>query len=105
MPVLGLIKEGKVPSDNRVALTPKQCKWLKEQHPDWDIIVEASPNRCYKDEEYSREGLELVTDISKADILLGIKEVPKSQLIAGKLIYSFRIPKKHNLIIKHCFIR
>ena len=50
MPVLGLIKEGKVPSDNRVALTPKQCKWLKEQHPDWDIIVEASSNRCYKDD-------------------------------------------------------
>jgi len=94
MPVLGLIKEGKVPSDNRVALTPKQCKWLKEQHPDWDIIVEASPNRCYKDEEYCREGLELVTDISQADILLGIKEVPKSQLIAGKTYLFFSHTKK-----------
>ena len=94
MPVLGLIKEGKVPNDNRVALTPKQCKWLKEQHPNWNIIVEASPNRCYNDQEYSREGIELVTDISQADILLGIKEVPMDQLIAGKTYLFFSHTKK-----------
>lgn len=31
MPVIGLIKEGKVPSDNRVALSPKQCRYLLDQ--------------------------------------------------------------------------
>ena len=25
---IGLIKEGKIPGDNRVALTPAQCKWI-----------------------------------------------------------------------------
>ena len=25
---IGLIKEGKIPADNRVALTPAQCKWI-----------------------------------------------------------------------------
>ncbi len=25
---IGLIREGKIPADNRVALTPAQCKWL-----------------------------------------------------------------------------
>ena len=27
---IGLIREGKIPSDNRVALTPQQCKWMQE---------------------------------------------------------------------------
>ncbi|MEY4456803.1 MAG: hypothetical protein RLY15_1067 [Bacteroidota bacterium] len=94
MPVLGLIKEGKVPSDNRVALTPKQCKWLLEQHPDWDILVESSATRCYKDIEYQREGIKVVEDISSADILLGIKEVPKTQLISNKTYLFFSHTKK-----------
>ncbi len=94
MPVLGLIKEGKVPSDNRVALTPKQCKWLLEQHPDWDILVESSATRCYKDIEYQREGIKVVEDISSADILFGIKEVPKTQLIPNKTYLFFSHTKK-----------
>jgi alanine dehydrogenase len=94
MPVLGLIKEGKVPSDNRVALTPKQCKWLLGQFPDWDILVESSTNRCYKDAEYIREGIKVVEDITAADILLGIKEVPKTQLIPNKTYLFFSHTKK-----------
>jgi saccharopine dehydrogenase (NAD+, L-lysine forming) len=94
MPVIGLIKEGKVPSDNRVALTPKQCRYLLEQFPSWDIIVESSPNRCYKDKEYQNEGIKVVEDISTADILFGIKEVPTNQLIANKKYLFFSHTKK-----------
>jgi alanine dehydrogenase len=77
-----------------VALTPKQCKWLLEQHPDWDILVESSATRCYKDIEYQREGIKVVEDISSADILLGIKEVPKTQLIPNKTYLFFSHTKK-----------
>lgn len=94
MPILGLIKEGKVPSDNRVALIPKQCKWIKQQMPGWEIIVEKSANRCYSDSEYKRAGIEVVEDISQADILLGIKEVPITQLIANKTYLFFSHTKK-----------
>ena len=94
MPVIGLIKEGKVPSDNRVALSPKQCRYLLDQFPSWDIIVESSPNRCFKDKEYQKEGIKVVEDISAADILLGIKEVPISQLIPDKKYLFFSHTKK-----------
>ena len=94
MPVLGLIKEGKVPSDNRVALTPKQCKWFMEQFPDWEIHVESSATRCFQDKEYQREGIKVVEDISNATILLGLKEVPITQLIAGKTYLFFSHTKK-----------
>jgi hypothetical protein len=94
MPVIGLIKEGKVPSDNRVALTPKQCKWITTEFPNWEVIVESSANRCYTDNEYTRQGIKVVSDISPADILLGIKEVPKEQLIPSKTYLFFSHTKK-----------
>ena len=94
MPVIGLIKEGKVPNDNRVALTPKQCRVLLNQFPTWDIIVESSTNRCYKDREYLKEGIKVVSDITPADILLGIKEVPIDQLIPHKKYLFFSHTKK-----------
>ncbi len=94
MPIVGLIKEGKVPSDNRVALTPKQCAWFKANFPHWDILVESSSSRCFSDKEYEREGIKVVTDISEADLLLGIKEVPIAQLIKGKTYLYFSHTKK-----------
>ena len=103
MPVIGLIKEGKVPSDNRVALTPKQCRYLLDQFPSWDIIVESSPNRCYKDREYQKEVIKVVEDISTADILFGIKEVSKDQLIANKKYLFFSHTKKAQTYNKALF--
>ena len=110
MPVLGLIKEGKVPSDSRVALTPKQCKWFKDAYPHWEILVESSPTRCYSNKEYEREGIKIVQDMSSADILLGIKEVPINQLIPNKTYLFFSHTKKeqsynqalfHTMMDKH----
>jgi len=104
MPVLGLIKEGKVPSDNRVALTPKQCKWFKDAYPHWEILVESSSTRCYSNKEYEREGIKIVQDISSADILLGIKEVPINQLIPNKTYLFFSHTKKeqsYNQVLFH----
>ena len=103
MPVIGLIKEGKVPSDNRVALSPKQCRYLLDQFPSWDIFVESSPNRCFKDREYQKEGIKVVDDISSADLLFGIKEVPKDQLIANKKYLFFSHTKKAQTFNKALF--
>ena len=97
MPVIGLIKEGKVPSDNRVALTPKQCRYLLDQFPSWHILVEASEYRCYKDREYIKEGIKVVDNISSADIILGIKEVPVAQMIPFKKYLFFSHTKKEQL--------
>ena len=41
MLVIGLIKEGKTPADNRVALTPAQCRWL---HSNTEIKMVADMN-------------------------------------------------------------
>lgn len=91
---LGLIREGKVPADSRVALTPAQCKWLVNHRPDIEIIVQPSRSRCYKDEEFERAGIRLSEDLQDCDLLLGIKEVPVADLIANKTYLFFSHTKK-----------
>ncbi|MEO9210796.1 MAG: NAD(P)-dependent oxidoreductase [Ginsengibacter sp.] len=90
---IGLIREGKIPSDNRVALTPLQCKWIKE-NKGIEVVVQQSAKRSFNDEEYSRQGIVVKEDLSDCNILLGIKEVPIDMLIANKIYFFFSHTKK-----------
>lgn len=94
MLAIGLIREGKIPADNRVALTPAQCKWLVKHFADIQILVQSSPNRCFKDEEYIQAGITVTDDLSGCNLLLGIKEVPIAQLIPNKQYLFFSHTKK-----------
>lgn len=90
---IGLIREGKIPQDNRVALTPVQCKWIQE-NKNIEIIVQHSKTRCYSDQEYLRAGIKVQEDLNDCDILFGIKEVPANMLIAGKTYFFFSHTRK-----------
>ena len=83
--ILALIREEKKPVDTRVAFSPEQCVWLMNKYPELKIIVQPSPIRCFSDYEYDAEGIEIREDVSEADVLVGIKEVPKEKLIEGKI--------------------
>lgn len=91
---IGLIREGKTPADNRVALTPAQCKWIHKNTSKARILAQHSPNRCFSDREYTSAGVEVLEDISDCDILLGIKEVPIEQLVPNKTYLFFSHTKK-----------
>ncbi len=91
---IGLIREGKIPSDNRVALTPAQCKWLQKNRPGVRIVAQQSETRCYSDKEYLAAGVEVKEEMDDCDILLGIKEVPVNMLIPGKTYLFFSHTKK-----------
>jgi saccharopine dehydrogenase (NAD+, L-lysine forming) len=97
MLAIGLIREGKVPADNRVALTPAQCKWLREHINGINIIVQPSDNRCFSNKEYEAAGVEVKEDLSACNLLLGIKEVPVSMLIDGKQYMFFSHTRKKQL--------
>jgi alanine dehydrogenase len=99
MKKIGVIREGKVPFDKRVAFTPKQCQLILELFPEVSLVVQSSQVRCYTDDEYWDFGVEIVESVSDCDILIGIKEVPKENLIAGKvyMFFSHTIKKQpHN---------
>ena len=90
---IGLIREGKIPLDNRVALIPAQCKWI-QQNKSIEIIVQHSTTRCYDDSEYLKKGIQVKEDVSECDIFLGIKEVPVNDLISEKTYLFFSHTKK-----------
>lgn len=94
MLVIGLIREGKVPTDNRVALTPAQCKWLHRNFSDIKVVAQTSDVRCFKDLEYQQAGVEVTDDLSKCQVLLGIKEVPIDLLIPDKTYLIFSHTRK-----------
>ena len=91
---IGLIREGKVPADNRVALTPAQCKWIRLNMPDFEIRVQSSPDRCFTDAEYASAGVEVTDSLGDCDVVLGIKEVPVDRLIPGKTHLFFSHTRK-----------
>ncbi len=94
MLTIGLIREGKIPADNRVALTPAQCKWLHKNFDTIRVVAQHSDTRCFMDKEYAMAGVEVREDISGCDVLMGIKEVPVEQLIPGKTYLLFSHTKK-----------
>ncbi len=85
---IGIIREGKIPTDSRVPLTPRQCAFIKKNYP-IDVVVQSSPDRCYSDAEYLKESVEVIEDLSDCDILMGVKEVPVEQLQNHKVYFIF----------------
>src|SRR5690349_18485616 len=92
---IGIIREGKVPPDARVPLTPEQCAEAQVELP-IRIVVQPSPIRCFKDTEFTKHGINLQEDLSDCDVLLGVKEVPIDQLLAEKtyMFFSHTIKKQ-----------
>ena len=86
---IGIIKERKSPPDRRVVLSPQKCKELLLEFPKLVIKVESSDARFFTDEDYKKEGIEVVDNVSDCDVLLGVKEVPIASLIPNKKYFFF----------------
>ena len=86
---IGIIKEYKNPPDKRVVFSPEKCVEVVKKYPEVKFLIESSDIRCFSDYEYESIGLEIVDDLSKCDILIGVKEVPIEKLIANKKYFFF----------------
>jgi alanine dehydrogenase len=86
---IAIIKERKNPPDKRVVLTPHQAKELNEQFADLEIVVESSEIRDFADDEYIKQGVKVLADVSDAEVMLGVKEVPIKDLIPNKKYFFF----------------
>ncbi|TXD72830.1 NAD(P)-dependent oxidoreductase [Aequorivita antarctica] len=84
-----IIKERKNPPDRRVVFSPKECQEVITKFPDAKIIVEASDVRIFNDDAYRDAGFEVMEDVSVADVMLGVKEVPVDALIQNKKYFFF----------------
>ena len=86
---IGLIKETKIPIDNRVALTPQQMAQLQNTYPEDRFVVQSSPIRAYTDEAYRQAGIQVCNNIDDCDVLFGIKEADIQSLIPHKHYFFF----------------
>lgn len=85
---IGIVKEGKVPIDKRVPLTPEHCVELMNNF-DCEVVVQPSDIRAISDKEYHTAGIALQDDLSDCDVLMGVKEVPIDDLIPNKTYFFF----------------
>lgn len=93
---IGLIREGKVPPDKRVAFTPAQAEEIQQRFKGVKVICQHSEVRAFKDQEYREAGIDVSDDMRECDILMGIKEVPVADLIDNKtyLFFSHTLKKQ-----------
>lgn len=96
---IGILREEKTPADARVPLSPQQCRLLLDTYPQVQLAVAPSPHRCFSDADFEALHIPMQQDLSDCDILLGVKEVPPSCIVADKtyLFFSHTIKKQaHN---------
>src|SRR5690606_15487136 len=86
---IGILREGKIPADRRVPLTPLQCAEVQQNFQGVKIAVQASHSRCLHDEAYLQQGIPVQEDLSDCDVLVGVKEVLAGNLIPGKTYFFF----------------
>jgi len=84
-----IIKERKNPPDRRVVFSPQALNTLQDNYPEVDVVVEASDIRVFPDTAYKKLGFKVSEDISDANILFGVKEVPVEALIPNKKYFFF----------------
>ncbi|KAI8329962.1 Saccharopine dehydrogenase-domain-containing protein [Chlamydoabsidia padenii] len=92
---LGIRREDKSRWERRTALTPSAVQRLIHE-TGTDVYVQPSTKRIYSDADYKKAGAIVTEDISRADIILGIKEVPTDALIKDKSYLFFSHTHKGN---------
>jgi len=85
--IIGIRRENKNKWERRVALTPLDCKKLLESGI--RIILQPSALRCFTDKQYQDIGVEINEDISSANVIIGVKEVPLDYLMPNKTYLYF----------------
>ncbi|CDH56826.1 alpha-aminoadipic semialdehyde mitochondrial [Lichtheimia corymbifera JMRC:FSU:9682] len=85
---VGIRREDKSRWERRSPLTPEAVKDLIEQ-TGAQVYIQPSTKRIFTDNAYVKAGATLTEDLSPADVILGIKEVPTSKLLPGKTYVFF----------------
>jgi len=99
MPVIGIRKENKSRFERRAALAPEHVRAASASSK-LEFVVEPSTVRIHADDAYRAAGATISDDLSSADLIMGVKEIPISKLRAGmSYIYFSHTVKgqEHNM--------
>jgi len=85
--IIGVRREDKNKWERRVPLTPEILEDF-QTNEGLSFIVQSSPIRVFKDQEYENRGVSVSEDLSPADLIFAVKEVP-IPLIEDNKAYVF----------------
>ena len=85
---LGIRREDKNRWERRVPITPEHVKILKEKHG-IETIIQPSKIRIFTDEEYKKAGATVSEDLSPANVVFAVKEIPIDFFKPGKTYVFF----------------
>ncbi len=88
MKILAIRREEKSPWERRAPLTPDNVRTLVKEHG-LQVLLQPSPIRIFADEEYRDAGADIREDLSGADLIIGVKEVPLAELRDGQAYLCF----------------
>jgi len=86
--VIGIRREDKNRWERRAPLVPADIKRLVREQG-FEFIVQPSPIRIYRDEQFAGAGCELNPDLSRAGVIFAIKEIPLDLLEQDKTYVFF----------------
>lgn len=89
--VIGVRRETKNRWECRSPLTPTNISELRQHSKDVQFVIQPCSKRVFSDKSYADVGATLSDDLSRCDLILGVKEVPISDLH----------PKKHFMFFSH----
>ena len=84
---IGVRTEDKSQWERRVPLVPEDINALRAAGI--KAVVQAGHQRAFADEEFVQAGVEVQKELSDCDVIIGIKEIPKAKLEAGKVYLFF----------------
>ncbi len=85
---IGIRREDKNKWERRVPLTPAHTARLIEQSQ-LNIIAQSSPVRAFDDDDYAQASAVVQEDLSPADVVFAVKEIPLPLLQANKTYLFF----------------
>ena len=86
--ILGIRREDKNKWERRVAIKPEHVKELREKHG-IDTIIQPSDIRIFKDYEYEKVGAKISEDVSSANVIFAVKEIPSNFFERNKTYVFF----------------
>lgn len=96
---IGIRREDKNRWETRAPITPQHAGVIAEKHA-VEVVVQPSTIRIFKDKDYAAAGAKIQEDISKCDVVFGIKEMPSDffRKDGSYIFFSHTIKgQKHNM--------
>jgi len=87
MKTIAIREENKYPNEKRTPLIPQHVKHFVQQG--YTVLVEPSVKRIFKNEDYEQVGAKVTSDLTTADLILGIKEIPLESILPHKTYMFF----------------